>query len=183
MLSASRVDLSQAFCSYCGYPPMGPWRSRAHRVCMRCQLGIVLRATPNQQPHIDDPFLIVNQALLVQAISHRAEDVLRVKEPDAVGGSVADLLCVPGRHDGTVAMAAMVDQAIAGEPTPAKLEVRTVRKPAVRLVGRLARCGPPPAALLILSARDPKLRRSAPAWPPGALDRRTAVPAAWGDRV
>ena len=28
MPHASRADLSQAFCSYSGYPPMGPWLVR-----------------------------------------------------------------------------------------------------------------------------------------------------------
>jgi hypothetical protein len=35
MRYASRSDLHRAFCRYCGYPPMGPWRVRAHRVCTR----------------------------------------------------------------------------------------------------------------------------------------------------
>src|SRR6185437_3341462 len=65
MPAASRADLRKAFCSYCGYPPMGPWRLRAHRVCMRCQMGMVLRASPNAQPHFDEPFLIVDERLIV----------------------------------------------------------------------------------------------------------------------
>jgi hypothetical protein len=36
-MHVSRADLSQAFCSYYGYPPMGRWRRLAHRVCMRCE--------------------------------------------------------------------------------------------------------------------------------------------------
>ena len=92
MLAASRADLSKAFCSYCGYPPMGPWRLRAHRVCMRCQMGMVLRAPPNAQPRFDEPFLIVDERLIVQAISHRAERLLMVNEPDGFGVSLEEFL-------------------------------------------------------------------------------------------
>lgn len=45
-MHVSRADLSQTFCSYCGYPPMGRWRSIAHRVSMRREMGTVLRAPP-----------------------------------------------------------------------------------------------------------------------------------------
>jgi hypothetical protein len=40
----SRADLSQAFCSYRGYPPIGRGRSLAHRVCMRRQMPVRTRA-------------------------------------------------------------------------------------------------------------------------------------------
>ena len=84
MLAGSRADLREAFCSYCGYPPTGPWRSRAHRVCMRCHRGMVLRAPPNAQPRFDEPFLIVDERLIVQAIPRRAERSLMVNEPDGL---------------------------------------------------------------------------------------------------
>jgi hypothetical protein len=91
MLAASRADLSKAFCSYCGYPPMGPWRLRAHQVCMRCEMGMALRALPNEQPRFDEPFLIVDERLIVQAISHRAELLLMVNEPDGFGVPLEEL--------------------------------------------------------------------------------------------
>src|SRR5690242_12276604 len=92
MLAASRADLSKAFCSYCGYPPMGPWRSRLHRVCMRCQMGMVLRAPPDAQPRFEEPLLMVDDRLIVQAISRRAELVLWVNEPDGFGVPLEDFL-------------------------------------------------------------------------------------------
>jgi hypothetical protein len=54
MLAASRADLSKAFCSYSGCPPIGEWRLRGHRVSMRCQMGMVLCALPNALPRFDD---------------------------------------------------------------------------------------------------------------------------------
>jgi hypothetical protein len=41
-MCASRGDLIQAFCSYCGYPPLARRRSFAHRVCMPCTMGIAV---------------------------------------------------------------------------------------------------------------------------------------------
>lgn len=178
MLAASRADLSKAFCSYCGYPPMGPWRLRAHRVCMRCQMGMVLRAPPNAQPRFDEPFLIVDERLIVQAISHRAERLLMVNEPDGFGVSLEEfLVSTNGDADG-LTLALMAERAIAGDATRGSLELRTVRDPAICHVGRVVGCGPPPAALLILGAPKPDIQRSSNGLRPRAANRRLPVHAA-----
>lgn len=70
-MHAARADLSWAFCGYCGHPPMGRWRSLAHRVCRRCQMGTVLHAPPGLQPRFDEPFVIVDSRLRLQAVSRR----------------------------------------------------------------------------------------------------------------
>ncbi len=151
MPHASRADLSHAFCSYCGYPPMGPWRARAHRVCMRCQMGVVLRAGAAAEPRYDDPFLIVDRQLAVQAVSRHAEVVLSVDEPAGVGIQLQELLICDNGHgdDGKVALS--VELAIAGAESSNRLELRTVADPEIRFRGRVTRCGPPPAALLVLT--------------------------------
>jgi hypothetical protein len=180
MLAASRADLSEAFCSYCGYPPMGPWRLRAHRVCMRCQMGVILRALPNAQPRFDEPFLIVDERLIVQAISHRAELLLMVNEPDGFGVHLEEfLVSANGDADG-LALALMAEQAIAGDATPGSLELRTVRDRAICHVGRVVGCRPPPAALVILGAPKPDVQRSSNGLRPGAAKRRLPVYAAGG---
>jgi hypothetical protein len=92
-MHATRADLSQAFCSYCGYPPMGRWRSLAHRVCMRCEMGMVLRAPPGLAPRFYEPFVIVDLRLRLEAVSHHAEGMLKVDEPAAVGVPLADSWC------------------------------------------------------------------------------------------
>ncbi len=91
MLQGSYVELSQPFCSYCGYPPVGRWRSRANE-CMRCHMGTVLRAPEGSSPRFHDPFVIVNEQLRLQAVSRQAEIVLMVSEPAAVNAPLEDFL-------------------------------------------------------------------------------------------
>jgi hypothetical protein len=157
---ASRADLSQAFCSYCGYPPMGRWRSLAHRVCMRCEMGTVLRAPPGLQPRFYEPFVIVDQHLRLQAVSHHAEVMLRVDEPAAVDVPLAEVLVCRTDHD-QIDLASLVGRAIGGSRLAARVELHTVGHPAIEVVARVAGCGPPPAAVLILTPlRTPRARRS-----------------------
>jgi hypothetical protein len=150
MLHASRSDLSHAFCSYCGYPPMGPWRVRAHRVCMRCQMGVVLRAPAGTEPPHDAPFLILDQQLAIQAVSRRAEIVLSVDEPAGVGIPLEELLIFDNGHcDDEVALA--IERAMAGAGSSMPFDLCAVANPEIRLRGRVTRCGPPQAALLVLT--------------------------------
>jgi hypothetical protein len=151
MPHASRADLSHAFCSYCGYPPMGPWRARAHRVCMRCQMGVVLRAAEGAEPRHDAPFLIVDRQLAVQAVSRHAEAVLSVDEPARVGIPLQGLLICDNGHCDSDELALLVELAIAGVDPSNRLELCAVADPEIRLRGRVTRCGPPPAALLVLT--------------------------------
>ena len=151
MPHTSRADLSHAFCSYCGYPPMGPWRVRAHRVCMRCQMGVVLKAPAGAEPHYDDAFVIVNRQLAVQAVSRHAEMALSVEEPAGLDAPLEEfLICTNGDHD-QGELAALVELAFAGAEPSITLELRTVANPEIRLQGRVTTCGPPPGALLILT--------------------------------
>ena len=151
MPRTSRTDLSHAFCSYCGYPPMGPWRVRAHRVCMRCQMGVVLRAPAGAQPRYDDPFVIVDRQLAVQAVSRRAEVALSVEEPAGLDASLAEFLIYDnGDHD-LGELAALVELVFAGAEPSNRLELRPVANPEIRLQGRITSCGPPRGALLILT--------------------------------
>ena len=146
MPHASRSDLSHAFCSYCGCPPMGRWRTHAHRVCMRCQLGVILRAPAGAEPRYDAPFLIIDRQLAVQAVSRSAEVVLSVDEPTGVGTPLRELLICDNDE-----VALVVDLAMAGAEQSDGLELRTVANPEIRLRGRVTCCGPPPAALLVLT--------------------------------
>lgn len=169
---APRAELSQAFCGYCGYPPMGRWRSVAHRVCMRCEMGTVLRAAPGLAPRFYEPFVIVDADLRLQAVSRRAEVMLRVDEPAAVDVPLAEFLACRTDQD-QINVAGLVARAVSGSPLATKVELRTVGDPAIELVARLAGCGPPAAAILILTPlRTPRPRRR------DGVRRRAAV----GDR-
>jgi hypothetical protein len=151
MAYASRSDLGHAFCGYCGYPPIGLWRARAHRVCMRCQMGVILRAPSGAEPRDDAPFLILDRQLTVQAVSRRAEVVLSVDEPAGVGIPLEELLtCDNGQGDHDE-LALLIELAIAGDEPSMRLDLRPVANPEIRLRGRVTHCGPPPAALLVLT--------------------------------
>ncbi len=160
-MHTSRADLSQAFCSYCGYPPMGRWRGLAHRVCMRCEMGTVLRAPPGLQPRFYEPFVIVDAGLRLQAVSRRAEAMLAVQEPAAFEVPLEEFLLCRNDRD-QIDLARLVGRAIAGSKLAPRVEMRTDGDPAIEVVARIAGCGPPPAALLILTPlRTPRMRRRA----------------------
>jgi hypothetical protein len=151
MPHAPRADLSHAFCSYCGYPPMGSWRTRPHRVCRRCEMGVVLQAQSGGGPRYDKPFVIVDRQLAVQAVSRLAEVALSIEEPAGLGAPLEKfLICNNGGHDGGE-LAALVELAFAGAEPSSTLELRTVANPEIRLRGRVTICGPPRGALLILT--------------------------------
>jgi hypothetical protein len=151
MSHAPRADLSQAFCSYCGYPPVGLSRASAHRVCMRCEMGVVLQAPAGLGPRYDDPFVIVNRQLAVQAVSRHAEVALSIDEPAGVDAPLEDfLICKNGDRE-RGALTALVELAFAGAESSKKLELRAVANPELQLQGRVTSCGPPPGALLVLT--------------------------------
>ena len=149
MPHASRADLSHAFCSYCGYPPMGRWRDRAHRVCMRCQMGVVLRTPEGAEPRHDDPFLIVDRDLTVQAVSRKAELMLSVDEPASLGVPLEQfLICCNGDRG---ELAQLVESAFAGVQPSGTLELLSAANSETRLQVRVTSCGAPPGALLVLN--------------------------------
>lgn len=171
-MHTSRADLSQAFCSYCGYPPVGRRRSPAHRVCVRCEMGTVLRAPPRLQPRFNEPFVIVDSRLRLQAVSHHAEVMLAVDEPAAIDIPLeVFLLCHTDKDQ-----IDLVGRAVGGSRLATTVEMRTVDHPAIEVVARIAPCGPPPAALLMLTPpRTPGARaqrtRAAPSSGPQAISR------------
>lgn len=151
-MHATRADLSATFCSYCGYPPMGRWRSIAHRVCMRCEMGTVLRAPPGLQPRFYEPFVIVDERLRLQAVSHHAEGMLAVDEPAVIDVPLEELLLCRDVQD-QMDLAGLVGRAIGGSRLATRVELRTVGDPAIEVVARVAGCVPPQAAVLILTPR------------------------------
>jgi hypothetical protein len=141
-MHASRADLSQAFCSYCGYPPMGRWRSLAHRVCMRCEMGTVLRAPPGLQPRFYEPLVIVDSRLRLQAVSYHAEVMLAVDEPAAVDVTLEGFLVCRNDKD-QLDLSGQVGRAVGGSRLATWVTMRTVGDPAIQVVARVAGCGPP----------------------------------------
>jgi hypothetical protein len=150
MSQLSRADLGHAFCSYCGYPPASRWWARADSVCSRCQLGSVLRTVPGSEPHFDEPFVIVDQRLTVQSVSQQAELVLLVSEPHRFGAPLDAFLAADCVEDDD-RLVEHIALAVAGTPAPHALELRTAGEPEVRFQVRISSCGPPAAALLVLT--------------------------------
>ncbi len=151
MSHAPRADLSQAFCSYCGYPPIGLSPASAHRVCMRCEMGVVLQAPAGLGPRHDDPFVIVDRQVAVQAVSRHAEVALSIEEPAGLDAPLEDfLICNNGDHD-RGELTALVELVFAGAEPSKRLELRAVANPELRLQGRVTSCGPPLGALLVLT--------------------------------
>lgn len=151
----SRNELSEGlfaelFCSYCGCPPRGGRRERYQRVCSHCKLGMVLRTLPGAAPGLHDPFVIVDERLTVQAISRQAETVLMVDEPAGVGVPLDSFLISDSAGAEGMNIADLVALVKHGTLPAEMPEVRTVGDPQIRFQARIAGCGPPLAALLVL---------------------------------
>jgi hypothetical protein len=77
--------------------------------------------------------------------------VLSVDDPVGVGNPVAELLTFDNGHCVNDEVALLIELAMAGAEPLDRLELRTVANPEIRLRGRVTCCGPPPAALLVLT--------------------------------
>jgi PAS domain-containing protein len=147
------------FCGHCaaaapGDAPPAP----TARVCRVCGLGLLLETRSEVLPTDRDAFLVIDSALSVQAMSRRAQVLLAVSEEDAVNRPVVELL-VPADAEaqGPSRFAAAIVDAAHGDDEPTTAVVRPWNTFGVRLSARVAPCGPPRAALIVL--QDPDERR------------------------
>jgi hypothetical protein len=150
------------FCGHCAAPaPGGAAPAPTARVCTSCGLGLLLEAREDAVPSERDAFLVVDSTLLVQAMSREAQSLLDVSEEAAIDRPVAELL-VPADAEaqGPTGFAAMIADAAHGhEPDSARTFVRPWNTFGVRMRARIATCGPPRAALIVLdTGRSPMLR-------------------------
>ena len=149
-MSLASADVGAQFCSYCGRPPIDGSQERANRVCPRCKMGVVLQARRVGAPSHRDSFLIIDEDLIVRALSRRAEVLLAVDEPAGVDIPLNRfLICDNGDSDG-VELAWLIGLALALTPS-FTFSLRSRKDPPVRLDARITSCGPPPAAVLILT--------------------------------
>ena len=103
-------------------------------------------------PRPGDAFLIVDRSLCVQAVSASAECELGVQEAHAINRHVTELL-IPGEAEPPAAAslaAAIARAASGGGDTRQPVTVRPSNTFGVRLRARIAACGPPQAALVLL---------------------------------
>ena len=142
---------SGTFCSYCGGPPLPEQRIGADRVCLRCDLGVLLNAQSGIPPHPGQPFLIaraVGGQISVQAVSRSTEFALRVDERAAVGRPLTHLLVCDLRA--ALTLERLVAGAAQGETGDTEVEAVAALDGRLWTV-RVDACGPPRAALLKLT--------------------------------
>lgn len=92
--------------------------------------------------------MIVDSSLAVQAMSARAERMLRVRENRAVNRHVMQFL-LPADAVASSRFAAAITRAARGEGPPSRVHVRPATTFATLLYARIAKCGPPHAALVV----------------------------------
>lgn len=139
------------FCGRCGARPRTETPAPVARVCASCSLGILLEARSDTAPRLNDAFLVVDSSLAVQAVSRQAELLLGVREGQAVHSHVTELLIPAESQDvQPIGLAVAIAQAARGDEDGARAFVRPRNTFGVRMEARIATCGPPRAALLVL---------------------------------
>jgi hypothetical protein len=114
-------------------------------------MGVLLETRLDAVPKPSDPFLVVDSMLRVQAMSGPAERLLSVREENAVDRPVVELLW-PADTEASRAdlLATTLAEAAAGAEHEAHAYVRPWNTYGVRMRARIATCGPPRAALVVL---------------------------------
>lgn len=159
--TASQTAVWAWFCGHCAAPAPGDEPpAPAARVCPSCGLGLLLEARADAVPSQRDAFLVVDRALLVQAMSRRAQQLLAVSEEEAVNRPISELLVSADAEAPGSRVATAIADAAQGAGEPVHVFVRPWNTFGVRLRVRIAPCGPPRAALLVLQAPQPRTLRA-----------------------
>jgi hypothetical protein len=141
------------FCGYCAAsPPDGRVPSPSGRVCASCGLGVMLETRADAIPTDRDAFLIVDGRLLTQAASRNAQRLLAITEQEVIDTPVSKLLIAAGAESPhRTGFADVIARAAEGlEPAPAGSVVRPWNTFGVRMRAKIAMCGPPRGALIVL---------------------------------
>lgn len=119
------------------------------RVCDHCGMGVMLSAPSAALPAAGGAFVVVTRDGRISAVSEAAERLIG-EEPGLLGMPITAAMTSP---DGEPRLVRSLARAAGGgreivemAVTPAPLEERRV----IRLIARIASCGPPRAALLVL---------------------------------
>ena len=144
----------KTFCGHCGQSPEpdGQEAGTDSRVCTKCGLGLMLQAPADSAPDPSDPFLVVDGALNICALSRHAERLLDITETEAVNRHVAEFL-VPADSESSSgeSLASLLAWAARGETPTMQVVIRPTNTFGVRYWARIGPCGPPSAALLVLA--------------------------------
>lgn len=127
-------------------------------MCPSCGFGLLLESRTDSLPSSKDAFLVIDSSLLVQGVSPAAESLLGVDEDSAVNRPVQDLL-VPADAEaqGPSRFASAVAEVMGGEDSVG-IFVRPWNTFGVRMRVKIAPCGPPRAALLVIETGPRTLR-------------------------
>jgi hypothetical protein len=139
----------KTFCGHCGEEPSGDIHGR---VCESCGLGVLLSADADAAPGPNDPFMIVDGSLCVCAVSRVAEELLGTDETEAVNRHLSEFL-VPADAEAS-GPENLMDLVINAASDTSEAHVAVVRPPdefGIRFRVQVGACGPPRAALLVLS--------------------------------
>ncbi len=139
----------RTFCGHCGEQP----ESETHgRVCERCGLGVLLTTSADSAPRPGEPFLIVDGSLCLCAVSLHAQQLLGIDEAQSVNRHLSEFL-VPADAE-ACSTENLMDLVIRAAGDDSEPRVAIVRSPAefgVRFRAHVGACGPPRAAVLVLS--------------------------------
>ncbi len=146
----SRPDVQ--FCGHCGRPPLEADIQSASRVCTRCGLGLMVAAPPEAAPSPNDPFLLVDGQLSICAVGRLAEELLLTSETQVVNSHIGDLL-VPADIEvaGPESLVNLIVHAARGTGETHHVVLRPAKEFGIRFWARIAPCGPPRAALVVLA--------------------------------
>ena len=139
----------KTFCGHCGEEPSSDIHGR---VCESCGLGVLLSANADAAPGPNDPFMIVDGSLCVCAVSRVAEELLGTDETEAVNRHLSEFL-VPADAEAS-GPENLMDLVINAAGDTSEAHVAVVRPPdefGIRFRVQVGACGPPRAALLVLS--------------------------------
>jgi exopolysaccharide biosynthesis polyprenyl glycosylphosphotransferase len=164
------------FCGYCATSAVGGTPPPMSRVCTQCGAGLLLEAPSDVAPGADEPFLVVDGRLTVQAVSRRAEEMLGVKETEVTDHPITELITDADveLNDQASFVTALTSAAQSDEDRWSTF-VRPREAFGIRIRARISHCGPPRAALLVLETPGPDSRprlRLVPAERPQAAQQR-----------
>jgi hypothetical protein len=146
------------FCGHCATAtPNGDPPPPNARVCPSCSLGLLLETRSDVVPSSKDAFLVVDSALLIQAVSRRAETILAISEATTVNRPLVELLVPADAEAAGPSRLAMAVTAAMQSDDPVDTFVRPWNTFGVRMRATVAPCGPPRAALVVLDGARPRL--------------------------
>jgi len=148
----AQPDVDVLFCGHCGHVSDGHPSDRHARVCLRCELGLLVAAAPGLAPGPDDAFMFVDGTLSLCGLSARGEELLDIGEAQAINRHITEFL-VPADAEtsGPEALVNLIVHAARGDDAVHDVVVRPTAEFGIRHWAHIGSCGPPRAALIVLS--------------------------------